>query len=843
MQTSPGSESGPARKLDALARRAGWALLWERAWPSLAWTGALVAMFLAASWFGLWFAAPRFARIGGLALFALALFATLAPLARLRRPSRAQTLARLDGDAPDAHRPASDFDDRLANGMGDETTNALWALHRARLARRVDRLSLAPPTPGMAKRDPRALRFAAVLLALAAGWLAGSERYARVAAAFDWRGASASAAPARVDAWIDPPAYTNKPPLLLKVVGQEKPESVVAPENSVLIVRADPRLVETRIEGALSASTPDAPKPAAGAPSERRFVIHGDGKFTLLQGGSPMAAFAISATPSGKPTIALVDPPQSNLTGSLTLHYSIADPYGVAGAEAQFALPNAAGAPPTHSLVEAPKLGLPLPPGNGVGDARTTSDLSEHPWAGAKVIMTLQATDVAGESGQSAPVALTLPQRHFSKPLARALVEQRRGLILDPDHNRSRLAKALDALMIAPEAFDTAPGVYLGLRTAKSTLDAARTDKDLVEVADLLWAMALQIEDGDASQALRDLRAAEQKLREALQRGASDEEIKALTKELRERAEEYMRELAQQNPSADPDDAPLDAQDLESMLDRMEDTARNGARDDAEAMLDQMQDMFENLKSGRAEPQDPAERELRKQMSELDKLLRDQQALRDKTFKRSQKKRSSRAQPDGGAQPQDQQEQGSEPLDQEQGDLRDRLAELQRRLKALGLQGEKGFDDAEGDMSEAEGDLKGDGPGSGDSDSPDSKGAMGRGGGKGDGDAVGAQGRAMQALREGAQGLQRQMQGAGGQSGRSLTMGRRGQRNQPGDDPLGRGPNGERGASEGQLHEGPAAAERARRVLQELRRRLADPNRPTDERDYLERLLRGDAVR
>src|ERR1700677_1984103 len=684
LQTSPSSESGPARRLDALARRAGWALIWERVWPPLAWSGALIALFLAASWFGLWFAAPRLARVGGLVLFALALAASLAPLARLRRPSRAEALARLDVDAREVHRPASDFDDKLANGMGDETTNALWALHRARLARRLDGLSLAPPAPGMAKRDPRALRFAAILLALAAGWLAGSERYARVAAAFDWRGVIASAAPARIDAWIDPPAYTNKPPLLLKVVGQEKPESVVTPENSVLIVRADPRQVETRIEGALTPSTPEAPKPAAGAPSERRFVIHGDGKFTLLQGGSPLAAFAISATPSGRRTIALIDPPQSNLTGSLTLHYSIADAYGVANAQAQFALPSSAGAAPTHSLVEAPKLGLPLPGGgNGVGEARTTSDLSEHPWAGAKVVMTLQATDVAGETGESPPVTLTLPQRHFVNPLAKALVEQRRGLILDPDRNRSRLAKALDALMLAPEAFDTTAGVYLGLRTAKSTLAAARTDKDLVAVADLLWAMALQIEDGDASRALRELRAAEQKLREALQRGASDEEIRQLTKELREKAEEYMRELAQQNPSADPDDAPLDAQDLESMLDRMEDTARNGARDDAEAMLDQMQDMFENLKSGRAEPQDPAERELRKQMSELDKLLRDQQALRDKTFKRSQKKRSSRAQPDGGAQPQDQQEQGSEPLDQEQGDLRDRLAELQRRLKAL----------------------------------------------------------------------------------------------------------------------------------------------------------------
>ena len=837
MQTSPSSESGPARRLDALARRAGWALIWERVWPPLAWSGALIALFLAASWFGLWFAAPRLARIGGLALFALALAATLAPLAWLRRPSRAQALARLDRGAPDAHRPASDFDDRLANGTGDEMTNALWALHRARLARRVEGLALSPPAPGMAKRDPRALRFAAILLALAAGWLAGSERYPRVAAAFDWRGVIASAAPARIDAWIDPPAYTNKPPLLLKIAAQEKPENVVVPENSVLIVRADPAQVETRVEGALTPSAPDAPKPAPGVPIERRFVIHGDGKFTLLQGGSALAAFTISATPSGKPAIALIDPPQSNLTGSLTLHYSIADAYGVAGAQAQFALPNAPGGSPTHSLVEAPKLGLPLPAGNGVGEARTTSDLSEHPWAGAKVVMTLQATDVAGESGQSAPVTLTLPQRNFVNPLAKALVEQRRGLIIDPDSNRSRLAKALDALMIAPEAFDTTAGVYLGLRTAKSTLDAARTDKDLVEVADLLWAMALQIENGDASRALRELRAAEQKLREALQRGASDEEIKALTKELREKAEEYMRELAQQNPGVDPDEAPLDAQDLESMLDRMEDTARNGAREDAESMLDQMQDMFENLRSGRSAQSDPAEQELRKQMSELDKLLRDQQALRDKTFKRSQKKRSSRAAPDGGAQPQDQQE-GSEPLDQEQGNLRDRLAELQRRLKALGLQGEKGFDDAEGDMSEAEGDLKGDGSGPPGSGGPDSKG-KGRGG-KGDGDAVDAQGRAMQALREGAQGLQRQMQGAGGQSGRTLMMGRRGQRNQPGGDPLGRGPNGQRGASEGQLHEGPVAAERARRVLQELRRRLSDPNRPTDEREYFERLLRHD---
>ena len=159
--------------------------------------------------------------------------------------------------------------------------------------------------------------------------------------------------------------------------------------------------------------------------------------------------------------------------------------------------------------------------------------------------MILSAHDLAGAEGVSEPIALTLPQRRFNNPLARALVEQRRDLVMDPDANRPRVATALDALLIAPEIFETPSGVYLGLKSAQTRLAEARSDQDLIGVADFLWAMALQIEDGDASQAERDLRAAEQKLREALDRGASDEEIRELMKELRAAAEKFTRELAQ----------------------------------------------------------------------------------------------------------------------------------------------------------------------------------------------------------------------------------------------------------------------------------------------------------
>jgi uncharacterized protein (TIGR02302 family) len=690
----------------------------------------------------------------------------------------------------------------------------------------------------MAWRDPRALRFAVLLAAIAAALVAGPERYGRVAAAFDWRDGASAAATARLDAWIDPPAYANKPPILLDLAAnRDPPQKIITPEGSALVVRADAGVFETRVEGAIAPvavgkpADTSTPAPAA-APGEKRWTIAGDGVVVFRRGGAELGRYEIEATPLEAPTVTLLEPPRGNLSGSLTLHYSVADRYGVAGAEAEFANP-AAGAAPPRSLVPPPKLTLRLPStANGTGEASSTGDLSDHPWAGAQVVMTLKATAVSGRVGAAAPTTFALPQRQFHNPLARALVEQRRALVLDPDRQPPRVARALDALTIAPDLFQTPAGVYLGLRQARAGLADAHDDAGLLAVADLLWAMALRLEDGDASQAQRDLRAAEQRLREALDRGADDAELRKLTQELRDAAERYMRDLAQQAPQQPNDaDAQLPQQDLESMLDRMEDMARNGARQDAEAMLDEMQTMFENMRGADAQ-EDQASREMRKQMSELGKLLRDQQALRDDTFRQDQREQLGRDAPQG------QGDQPGQSLAERQRALGERLAELQQRLKSLGMKGEKGFDDAQGDMKEAEGDLEGDGQGDGQGDK--SGGGIDEQGRTGKGRAVDAQGRALEALRQGAQGLQQQAQGAGQGGGGYRATSRRPGAGGPGRDPLGREAGDRGGALEGALNGGPDVAERARRVLEELRRRLADPGRPEEERDYFERLLKRD---
>jgi uncharacterized protein (TIGR02302 family) len=582
-----------------------------------------------------------------------------------------------------------------------------------------------------------------------------------------------------------------------------------------------------------------------------------------------VAVAILAVTPAGAPTIASTEEPRANISGSLTLSYHVDDRFGLAGARADFARPHDGAAPAPRTLAPPPQAALQLPPtANGAGDAKTTVDLSEHPWAGAKVTMTLSAVSISGKTGQSGPIEMTLPQRIFHNPLARALVEQRRALILDPDNAPKRVETALTGLAIAPELFDTPAKIYLGLKQANASLHDAKSDADLLDVAAMLWAMALQIEDGDASQAERDLRAAEQALREALQRGASDQEIRKLMDQLREAAKRFMSEMARNNqPDANAQDQNLQAQDLDKLLDQMEDKARNGSREDAQAMLDQMQEMFENMRSARDGEESPGEREMRKQIGELEKLLHDQQALRDDTFRSDQRDRTRKrahnraapgqddqqAQPDedGSSAPdqgdndadssakpdQDQADQDALPLDERQGALRDRLAELQRKLKSLGMKGEKGFDDAQGDMKEAEGDL------SGDQGKPGKDGQGGKGKG-GKGAAVDAQGRALEALREGAQGLGKQMQSQGqgqGRNGKGNYVARRTRPGEPpSDDPLGRGAEGDKGREDGPLKETAGAAERARRVMEELRRRLADPARPVDERDYLERLMKRD---
>ncbi|MBM3606992.1 MAG: DUF4175 domain-containing protein, partial [Alphaproteobacteria bacterium] len=337
MRQTPADESARIKaRLDTLANRGRAALGWEAAWPVLVGFLLVVATFLTVSWLGLWLYLPRWGRLTGLAIFALLALAALWPLIRLRMPSRPAALARVDRDSGLPNRPASTIEDRLAGEPGDQQTRALWRLHMRRSLESAGQLKVAAPSPRMVDRDRYALRALALLAVCSTAIIAGPERLVRITSAFDMQTAGSAASAFRIDAWIDPPAYTGRPPVLLRTAAapdgaSAENQSVRAPINSVVIVRSSQGAgVTAEVTGQLPVFDPDKEKtanakgegqdkeqdkrqgekpaapatraqPASANSVEQKFRLAGNGQVVLKRLGRVIASFNIESIPDNAP--------------------------------------------------------------------------------------------------------------------------------------------------------------------------------------------------------------------------------------------------------------------------------------------------------------------------------------------------------------------------------------------------------------------------------------------------------------------------------------------------------------------------------------------------------------
>lgn len=864
-------------RLEALIWRARFALFWESAWPWLAAALAVVVLFLTVSWLGLWDALPPVGRMAGVALFGLALAAALAPLVRAAAPDRRAALSRVDRESGVPHRPATSLDDSLAAASEDPLTRALWGAHQQRKAQEADRLRAGAPAPRLAARDPYALRFLLGLVAVAAFAFAGADRGDRVLAAFDWRDPAADVTPVRIDAWLAPPGYTGRPPIFLtsRQAAPDGPaaaptavEIIRAPQNSVVVVRVAGGTADIAATGGFEPVEADEKQPEG--VTERRFRLTGESELAVAAAGTPDRAWRFAAIPDAPPSIKLDGPPQPNARGTATVAYEVKDDYGVAAAEARFELrrapppqPRAAAAaeeaPPAAAprpLYEAPKVALALPRAKArEGRAETPLDVMEHPFAGADATMTLYARDEAGQEGSSEPLQVRLPARSFKKPLARALVEQRRLLASDANA-KAEVLQALRALMMFPEEFTPQAGVYLGLTTAYRRLENALSDDELRGAADYLWEIALRIEDGDLPDAERALRAAEEALRKALENNASEQEIQKLTQDLRQALEKFMQEMAQQarqQPQSPRRDAQRGAQeirpqDLRSMIDRMEKLAQQGSRDAAKQALADLRNMLDNLQNGQQQP-DPNAQAQQERLDKLQDMIREQSKLRDKTFQ--QYRQNQQTERNMSGQPQQRRKEQTKEGEKAMRDLAEQQRRLRQKLEQMTKEMQQG-QQQQGEQGQQKGQQKGPGkqPGA-PGEQPGSE-ALGQAGesmgqaqgalGQGEsGEALDQQQQALENMRKGAQAMAQAMEGEGQQPGQKGRQGQQGAQNgeegNGDDDPLGRP--SRRRESDGATTRVPGEidAQRARRVLDELRRRLGDTDRSREELDYLERLL------
>ena len=869
------------------------ALVGERTWEALLWPFVVLAVFLIVSLFDLWGLLPPLLHRALLVAFGVALLVSLLPLIRFPVPTRAEALRRLERNAEIKHRPASSYEDRLGTTSRADTA-LLWAAHRERLAKLVAKLKPSWPTPRTDRKDPYAIRSALLLVLIVAALAAGPNRWDRIAAAFSPAARTATAL-LRLDAWVTPPVYTNVAPIVLADgsepvgAGNETFRALSVPERSELIVRAyaphgeTVSLVSQADDG--SQATTVMPK-ATGSQGLMEFnlALTTPGSADVKVGGNTVAQWRFDLIKDASPQISLMGSPTTTPRGALRLSFRATDDHGVASAEARFALADAkeaAAATPepvaeldggkakSNPVAEAPLMPLQLPRVNAkLVEGKATQDLTAHPWAGLKVRMTLAARDQAGQIGLSEPYEFILPERNFTKPLARAVVEQRKKLVREPD-SAERVAIALDALSIGDEQAIPDKSVYLALRDTYWRLDTDQSPEAIASVVSQLWELALRIEDGNIPEAERDVKAAQDRLSEALKQNASPEEIQRLVDDLRNALGRYLQALAEQAqqkgnlPEQQNDkngDQVVSDQELDKLLDNIEKLAKSGSKDMAEQMLSELKDILDRLQTGTFSDNAKQQRAA-KMMKDLNDLVSKQQKLLDDTFKtkreqgggkeadqfnvsppgqpmefgngmymepfgtpqedgqtngqssegnESSQGRTGRNQQRGGKQQQGQRGGQFDDLSKQQGDLRDKLQSLIDRLHIEGASPPDQFNDAGKSMGRAQDAMH-------DSNLDQ---------------ATEEQGRALDQLRQGAQSLAEQMMENGeAQAGK-------GQGNS-GKDPLGRPDRSNRpdlGLSVKVPDE--IDIQRAREVLDELRRRLGDPSRPMIELDYLERLIR-----
>ena len=876
-----------ARRVTSTRRLAYASLVVEHVWPLVLPIACLVSLFLALSWFGVFAALPFILRVG---VFVVLLALGLLALWRNRRlglPSRSDVDGRIEAVSRLRHQPLQTQDARATSD--DPFAMALWREHQRRMAAELRNLSGGAPNTRTERLDPFGLRALLALLLVTAFAYSYGPGGGRLADAFTPAPGDAAVG-ARVDAWVTPPSYTGRAPIFLTDASPAKGPATGAievPEGSVLSVRlsegsdaamtftpqagsgetaqveaivpvdGDAQIGASPVVDGKAVTGPDSKPAVDGAaagdearpgPREFAYTLKDSGTAQLATTFSTLGNWTFAVQPDEDPTIAFKGEPSEARNGALQLAYTVSDDYGVRKAEAEIVVTDEAVAEDARPLIAAPKINLSVPRRKkGATDGKSSADLTESPYAGAKVSLTLVATDDAGQIGRSATKTLTLPEKRFSKPLARAVIEQRRMLALDAN-SVPRVLELLDATTFRGDQFIENPSDYLALRAVRTRIATANDDAALVSAVDFMWQIALGIEDGNLSLSERRLRDAREKLSQALKNDASNEEIDQLMKELREAMNEYMQALAEQMQKMPPMDQSqmgqaqeLRPQDIDKLMDKIEDLAKSGSKDAAQQLLSQLQEMMDNLQAMRPgqQQQSGEQNAMQQQMNKMGEMLQRQQKLMDKTFdlgrqqiqrqQQGQQNQQQPGQPQQGQQGQpmtaEQLKQAMKRLQEQQGQLQKDLQAMQKQMQGMGMEPSKGFGQAGESMGKAEG-------------------ALGKGD---DGEAVGQQGRAMQALRDGAKDAMQQMQQAmqQGQGQQKPGQGQMGQGmggqqpKQSSRDPLGRqrqtqGP--DFGQDVGVPDE--IDTQRAREILDAIRKRLGNQLSPELEWQYLERLLK-----
>jgi uncharacterized protein (TIGR02302 family) len=750
--------------------------------PGLTALASLAALFLALALFDGTALIPGWLHVLILAGFASAALRVLIHLARLPKPTEDEAARRLERDSGVAHRPLAVLEDQAATGDA-----ALWQAHRHRMESLAQSLRPGWPDPVLPARDPHALRFAALLLLVIAACGGGSDWPARLERAVTPALILPGLGPDMLEVWITPPAYTGLPPHMAR---PDQPLDI--PEGSV---------VKAALSGGWGDATlrpgpdtvPFLRDPSGGQRAEAP-MRSGD-RLAVRQGWREVASWPVTVIRDALPSIAFLGQPESDPRGRLLLKAEASDDYGLAKVWLEI---QRLEVPPGEPSL---RVDLALP-GERLKSTILTSrlDLAAHDWAGSPVLLIPHAEDGAGQSTSGEGTIVTLPERVFRHPVARALILWRRE-VSDAPRLGPDIAEELRQLLGQPEQFGGDAKVFLALALTRRILMANGFDRD--EARDLLWSAATRLEDGAVPAAEQALEQARRELEKAIAENLPAPKLAELLSHVQAALEKWLSALAEAGASApppSPGDRVIGEEELAEMLGDLRDLAETGDREALRQKLSELSALLSQL--GQAQTLPAGESKASQDMAALRDLARRQQDLLEQSFRHTGPLPEDEAPPPASA---------SKPSAESRRQAQDQRA-LQNALAQLG----KGMGEPLPSLDEAARAMLGAAEDLGRGDWPA---------------AAEQQGEALRLLKDGARELVERMAAARGQGKpNGGTVAR---------DPFGRSLQGQSHRDDGTTKiTNPSDIRRAREILDELRRRAAQPSRPETERDYLRRLLK-----
>lgn len=623
----------------------------------LTFENAVTAFWRAALWsilfIGLWLlqipaVAGKTGTVGSLLIYALGMLWFLwRDGSRFQFPKRREIDKRLEINSQLDHRPLTALHDNLAN-PDEQDARTLWERSKSRALATVYKLKAPWPRPLLATQDPLALRVLAVLVVVIGIIVAGPAWKERIHLGFNpFYGAMERQVDKSIMVWITPPAYTGQGQIILE--GRGTHDKVIAiPDESQIKIQV------TRGIGAPYVVIGDQHIDMKRA-DEKNWsldfpltdIYAGSERIEIRQMGFERANIPFTLVPDQPPMITLVEEPKTLDKGQMQLSLKVKDDYSVDDLVMHMRLDEKMKDEPLGADIEDIRA-VVSPPDTEI-ELKPVYDLAWHPWAGLPVVIDLTAIDHKKQTAELPPIHLTLPERTFQNPTARKLITMRKRLIRTPEAAAPNVAKELFDILVAPASYNGHPIVFLSLKTMSARLVYDPSIHSIREIIAQLWDTAIQIEDGNMAIAARDMRNAQRHLEKTLSNpNASQEEINRALDEFREAMAKYFQEMVSemQKQMADGQvmEVPpemlagvLNPDDLQNFLDELTAQAMAGNKDAARELLSKLQQMMDSMSPGNGKMEMPKDMKFKMMaVGEMQKLIEKQEELLTQTQKQAE---------------------------------------------------------------------------------------------------------------------------------------------------------------------------------------------------------------